>query len=60
MSRKLGQIITVRENTWMIRTQWAAILKPSNVTITTVLFTVLCGRPRSFSEAKVEAALMSA
>ena len=60
MSRKLGHIIAVRESTWMIRTQWAAILKPSNVTITTVLFTVPCGRPRSFSEAKVEAALMSA
>jgi len=48
MSHKLGQIIAVRENTWMIRIRWLAIRKPNNAAITTALFMARCGRRRSF------------
>jgi hypothetical protein len=50
MSRKLGQIIAVREKTWMIRIPMGYDPKPNNAAITTVLCTALCAKRRNFSE----------
>jgi hypothetical protein len=50
MSRKLGQIIAVRENSWMMRIPMDCDSQQSSAVITTVPFMALCAKRRRFSE----------